>query len=358
MLTASCGENKTADSNSPPALSAPQAKNPSAPAPMSNAPKVQSQGQAVTSDAPAPPRDAQFTIVCKVIPGPGHVERAKELKDDLIKGTPLKSWYVTHDEEKSTLFYGYYTKVDDPNLKSDRAKIASMQDQIGNRPFAEALPVAVNQPDPTAPPEFDLANAKGHWSLEIASYQGPGRKEAAVGAVEEARKEGVEAYYHHGPNVSSVCIGAWPEEAVKRQETDGAEGIDPADQKRPLLVLGPGSEMIPESVKDQYAHHLIEKDSGQPVQLLEQKAEIIDPTMRAVIEKYPNHSLNGYEDVTQVKDPKTGNMVNVYKPSFIFEIPHTNTVLHQQPDTAAPVMIDPSGVTQPPIGGRLRSVGP
>ena len=61
-------------------------------------------------------------------------------------------------------------------------------------------------------------------------------------------KMGIEAYYHHGPNVSEVCVGTWPEEAIRKQESDGGDGIDATDQQRPLLFLGPGAE-IPAGAK-------------------------------------------------------------------------------------------------------------
>jgi len=359
-LLTGCGADKPADSREQQPLQQPQSTA-NAPVPLasnSQATAAPAKSKANSTDAPVPPRDAQFTIVCTAITGPGHVQRAKELKDQLIKVTPFKQWYVTHDEEKSTLFYGYYASVDDGKLKADRQRIAMMQDQLGNRPFAEALPVAIASPDPLAPAEFNLANAKGYWSLQIAAYQGPGRKEAAVEAVKDARKMGVEAYYHHGPNVSEICVGAWPEQAIRKQETDGAEGVDPGDQQRPILLLGPGSEMIPQSVKDQYARNLIDKDSGRPIQVLEQKVEVVDPDMRATMEKYPHHVLNGLEEVTQVRDPKTQQMVNVYKPSMIVPIPHANPVFTRDDSAPAPSLLSPTVPSQPPTGGRLRSVGP
>ena len=336
----SCGENKTADSREQEPLTAPQSNQ--------TTPVAQAK-----SGAPVPPRNAQFTILCQAVTGPGHVERAKEAKDELIKATKMKDWYVSHDEEKSTIYYGYYTSIEDPKLKADRIKIASMQDQIGNRPFSGALPVPVDSPDPTAPPQYNLVNAKGYWSLQIAAYQGAGRKEAAVESVLKARKEGVEAYYYHGPNVSAVCIGAWPEEAIRKQEMDGGSGVD---QDSPLLVLGPGSELIPPEIREQYSQNLIDKDSGKKVEVIQQKVEVVDPTMRAAMQKYPTHSLNGYDDVTLARDPATGKMVSVPKPTMIVPIPHSETVLNHDMDRTTPSLLSPMAPA-PQDTGRLRSVG-
>jgi hypothetical protein len=297
------------------------------------------------SDNPAPPRDAQWTILCAVINGPGHVERARLAKDDLVKSSPMKTWYVTHDDQQSTLYYGYYRSYNDANdaketarIHADRDRIAKMQDQIGVRPFKDARPVPLAGPDPVAPAEYNLLNAQGAWSLQIAAYQGQGRKEAAVESVLKARKMGVEAYYHHGPSVSIVCIGHWPEEAIRKQEFDGGAGIDRGDRDRPLMVLGPGAE-IPESMREQLKKSPIERETGKPIQVLEQRIEIVDPTMRATMEQYPKHSLNGMEE---------------NKPTAIVPIPRETSVLQADPNYR-PGLLTPQQVQ--PRGGQLRSIG-
>ena len=37
----------------------------------------------------------------------------------------------------------------------------------------------LEKPDPDAPPEWNLANAPGYWSVQIAAFTKPGRKQAA-----------------------------------------------------------------------------------------------------------------------------------------------------------------------------------
>ncbi|HEX3357464.1 MAG TPA: hypothetical protein VHS31_10875 [Tepidisphaeraceae bacterium] len=341
---ASCGENKTADSQTQPELAAPrQAQVAAKSAPQSGV------GQS------APPVDAQVTIACQILSGPGHVEQAKALKDQLIKGKKMKDWYVSHDDQQSTIYYGYYRSMDDPRLKQDRMKVMGLQDQVGNRPFRDAVPVSFNAPDPLAPPEFNLANAKGFWSLQIAAYQGAGRKEAAVEAVKAARAMGVEAYYHHGADVSIVCVGAWPEEAIKKQELDGSEGVDIADQQRPILVLGPGAEVSPE-VTEQYSKNLVDKRTGRQVQVLKQSIEVVNPDMVATMRKYPTHSLNGYEDVETQKDPATGKPVMVPKHSVLVQIPHEESVLQSGPSFSQPTLLAPQPAAQPGAG-QLKTLG-
>src|SRR5207237_4117084 len=111
---------------------------------------------------------------------------------------------------------------------SDQKLIQSMATQSGEVLFPHCYFVEVNAPDPVAPAEWNLANANGYWSLQIAAYKdSPRRKEFAVDAVREARKQGIPAYFYHGPTASSVCVGAWPRSAVKEQDESNARASDP-----------------------------------------------------------------------------------------------------------------------------------
>ncbi len=345
LVATSCGKNKMMDSPTQPELAA--SSQGQAPAPKVSAAKPGAQNS-------APPADAQVTIACEILSGPGHVEQAKALKDQLLKGTSMKDWYVSHEEQQSTIYYGYYHSLDDPRLKEDRAKVIALQDKIGNRPFRDAVPVSFNAPDPLAPPEYNLANAKGFWSLQIAAYQGPDRKAAAVDSVKRARASGVEAYYHHGADVSIVCIGAWPEDAIRKQELDGSEGVDIADQQRPILVLGPGAEISPE-ITEQYSKNLVDKRTGRQVQVIKQNIDVVDPTLLAAMRQYPTHSLNGYEDVEEQKDPN-GRVVMVPKHSVLVQIPHEQSVLQSAPTYTQPSLLSPQqGLS--PGAGQLKSLG-
>src|SRR5205085_9341649 len=145
------------------------------------------------------------------------------------------------EETQSVLYYGYYRAYNDTNdlnesrrAQDDRAKLDKLQDAQGERPFASSIFVELTSPDPEAPAEWNLANAKGYWSLQIAAYKdSPDRKKAAVDSVRAAREKGIEAYYFHGPTTSSVCIGCWPREAVKAQDAAVGESLDP---RQPILV--------------------------------------------------------------------------------------------------------------------------
>src|SRR6185437_232877 len=136
--------------------------------------KAKSDGQ---GDA-APPKDAQWTLYCRVVPGPDHVIRANEYKNELIKTSGMKDWYVIHDEDQSVIYYGYYRAIDDAKdrkeaerAQGDRKAIEKLTDAQGNKIIPGSMFVAISTPDPVAPPEWDLRNAKGDLTLEIAVYK-------------------------------------------------------------------------------------------------------------------------------------------------------------------------------------------
>src|SRR5437773_798635 len=69
--------------------------------------------------APIPPKDAQYTLYCQAVAGSDHVERANQFKNQLLQSTPLKDWYVIHQETDSVLYYGFYRSIDNPKDKKE-----------------------------------------------------------------------------------------------------------------------------------------------------------------------------------------------------------------------------------------------
>ncbi len=305
------------------------------------------------ADPAVPPRDAQWTIYCQAIAGPEHVARANAAKQSLATQTQLKdAWYVIHQEDQSVIYYGYYRAINDPKDKketdraqADRKTLEGLTDQNGNKVLSACMFVEAAAPDPEAPAEWDLRNARGYWSLEIGVYKdSPQRKQVALDTVREARKRGEEAYYFHGPTASSVCIGAWPREAVREQDAaEGAAG-DPAQD---ILVLpGPVAGNVEVRNRD-----------GQRVQALAPKTEILDPSMLAAISKYPTRSLNGEDYLKRVTDPTTGKDVDVLQQSVLVPIPVTETASLLRASQPPPALVTPSTPSQTPGAGKLKSIG-
>jgi hypothetical protein len=315
----------------------------------------------------APPPDAQWTIHCYVVTAVDHVAQARRLKDHLAKNTPLRDWYVVHGEQSSTLYHGYYRSINDPSdaressrAQAERRQVEALRDAMGDPMFRNALFVPFESPDPDGPPEWNLLNAKGTWTLEIAVYRdSPERKQAAVEAVREARAMGVEAYYYHGTVGSSVCIGAWPLEAVRAQEADAARASDP---NQPILVAPAGARIDP-NLRDA---------QGRRVKVFQPRLDPVDPTLIAAMQTYTTYAMNGFESGQRVRDPRTGQERFVPDRPQLVEIPKREPSLLAGP-TAAPgsqqvtaptVQAAPVPPPQPrppvrtaaPGAGRLRSI--
>ena len=310
--------------------------------------------QATPADPNAvnPPADAQWTIYCQAIAGLNHVELANNLKTQLLKITPMKDWYVIHEDAQSVLYYGFYRAIDatDPKesqrAQTDHRQIQSMTDQSGERLFGHSYFVEITTPDPTAPAEWNLANAGGYWSLQIAAYKdSPKRKQFAVDAVREARAQGLPAYFYHGENTSMVFIGAWPRSAVKEQDESSATSPDPS---QPLLVLSqPLPSGAPTEVRDR---------EGNLVHAVAPHLEPLDPSLIEAMQKYPNNVVNGEVHTSRVKDPVSGQEQQIPDPSFLVEIPRKQpSLLDSSPKIDEPQVTAPT--QQPaPIGGKLRSL--
>jgi hypothetical protein len=258
-------------------------------APASHAPVA----PVATPAVDAPPKDARFTIYCLSLTGPDHTARADQVKLLWQQATNRSDWYVVHQEDQSLVYFGYYKAIDGSSRDAaralaDRKMIQSLTDSTGDQPFAQALLLPLDAPDPTAPPQWNLLNAKGAWTLEIAVYQGRDRKQAAVDSVRQARAQGIEAYYYHGPSASSVCIGTWPEEAVAVEHAS----VQSSDPSQPLIVVPDElASRMPDSATD---------ENGNRVQVAHPGATIADPTLAAAMQKYPQHSVNGYVDMVSV----------------------------------------------------------
>jgi hypothetical protein len=325
LAVASCNENNPPPSQSQPDLTKAKVLVTS---PGTTPVSAQSKGhksevQSVADDAPIPPADAQWTIFCDSVTGIGHIENARILRSRLVALTGLHEWYVIHSDKESSLYYGYYrdTPADKKRGEADRLKVANLSDRYGNHLVRGGLLQPVVAPDPGAPADWNLLNTpkNAYWSIEIATFAGnPKRKDAAVQMVRELRAKGeTQAYYYHGPTVSSVCIGGWPRDAVAEQGT----GIDHNAQMRDdahtsnadqsLFVFG-GAEQAPPNV----AGRILEPGTNKPMAVQGKRLDILDPIMKQKTVDYPYHYVN-YE----LHAAQNGN-VNYPDPSVLVAIPH------------------------------------
>jgi len=260
---------------------------------------------------PVVPKGARFTIFCRDFVGPTHVEYANQAKTELIKNSRMRGWYVLHLEDHSSLMYGYYKSLDDAVAKTDRAAIERLADNVGNKLFPKCFVVPIDAPDPTAPAEWNLANLRSseddkqhYWSLQIAAFRdNPQRKQAAVEMVRELRTQGVEAYYYQGETVSSVHVGCWPMNALKKQDASAAAPANSNPDQRVFVSPVP----MPDNILRQYAQ--------QGITVVQPEIVVTDPSMKQMMDRFPQHFVNYEAEGVEVNGKK------VPKPSAIVPVP-------------------------------------
>ena len=246
-----------------------------------------------------------WAIRCVTVDGADRVTRAENAAEHLrhVRGLKEKLVRVLHDREASVVYYGEYElhysafrkeenyKPDpEKDLKLIRSLSMEVNDPaIGRRtiwPFSlatlETLPIKSD-----VPPEWQLINARGTYSLQVAVFYNTDgmrqRKTAAEQYCKMLRDQGEEAYFDHGAVHSSVTIGAFPEQALQTFE-------------RPDPMTG-------------------------RVQVVR---KIVDEKMLALQKKYPHNMHNGRTFFEIVHDKKTGKSDRVPHTSFPVLIPTRN----------------------------------
>lgn len=246
------------------------------------------------------PREASFTIYCRDFTGPNHAAVAERVKKQVEEVSGLKDFFLVRGETRTVLYHGFYSTFD-PSVDKreaeragrDRQRLESLVNERQAKIFPRTVFEPLDRPDPAAPPEWDLHNAKGHWTLMVATYAGHAEsKQAAVESVREARRMGYEAYYLHKDGQSHVCIGTWPMDAVKRgtsmfEDNKAKEDrglVNPYDPPVKVLSMGPMDPRWKE----------MRDERGRPFELYEVRVEFLDPTLREMYGKLA-YSVDGQD---------------------------------------------------------------
>lgn len=325
-----------------------------------NPPQTESQGQLsrpadatprttpAASRASAPSADAQWTIAVRTIRGPNHVAESKRLKEDLIATTSLKNWYLIHGPTETQLFHGYYRNYEDPKdpdaaqARADLKAVREVKDIRGVAVFRDAMFTPIFKPDPEAPPEWNLVNSGGYWSLQIAAFQDhPDRKQAAVDSVREARAQGIEAYYYHGERVSSVCVGAWPREAFEQ-----GESVVNDDARKRIIVT---SDHLPEPI----AQAMEKEGEAKNALVVTSQGRVHDRTLEAMMKRFPYHYVNDDVVVSRIRNPRTGKVVTVPDSSFLVRVPQPQPGVLATPMASTPGEQRPAAPPAAPAGRQV-----
>src|SRR5213075_145809 len=84
--------------------------------------KTDAKGQALA------PADAQYTLSCAAFEGPGRVEQSNNAKEQLVKLSGLKDFYVVHQEGQSVIYFGFYKTLTDKGALRDRKTLEALTD--------------------------------------------------------------------------------------------------------------------------------------------------------------------------------------------------------------------------------------
>jgi hypothetical protein len=218
-----------------------------------------------------------YTVLLATLTTPDHEARAETYKARTEKDTGWRGLFITSDTGHSDLCWGRYRGIEQarPNL----TKAREYKTPIGLQAYREAMIVPLPGSDP-GPVEWNLKNARGAYTVVIAKFFDVpsafyyGRKQKAVDYCAELRQAGEEAYFLHGPALSTVSVGIFDESAIE-------------------MIL-----------------------SGQV-----NTPAIRDTRMLAALRRHPSLAVNGREQLIVGADPVTHQPKKVPEPSYPDRVP-------------------------------------
>ncbi|NLX06785.1 MAG: hypothetical protein GXY33_16735 [Phycisphaerae bacterium] len=163
-------------------------------------------------------RQGDWQIVLKRFVGPDRTRSAQWFHDSLkvSRGIDPAKIAVTHSDEVTLLTYGSYNNPQSQQAQKDLAFIKGLGVRDQGYLFLDAHLEPIPEPDPPILASWRLINSGGYWTLEIARFDEPGHKKAAVELVQYLRTEKkTPAYVYHAANRSLVTVGAFPEDAIQ-----------------------------------------------------------------------------------------------------------------------------------------------
>ena len=207
---------------------------------------------AAAAGCQAPAQQRQLTVLLVEYRGPDAAAEAKGRAQELTDhGIP--DVFVVQGGGLAGICAGHFDSWRSPRADEALRRIRRIQDEGGQYPFAGAMLVPIPEPMPENP--WPLEKADGYFTLQVASWEAPGRMPRAQAYAAELRRQGYEAYVYHGPRLSMVSIGAF-----------GPEIFD-----NPALVSLPPTR------------------PGQKMP----KPKIVDPKVNELIAKFPHMRLEG-----------------------------------------------------------------
>lgn len=242
-----------------------------------------------------------YAIRCISIRGETRFSQAKTLSDALrkVNGVRADAVQVFDEDGVSTVYYGRYGRSYDEKTGNESFRPSPLKDLDFVRslslnldgqavwPFVGATMAALpGQASKFA--QWELTNAKGYYSLQIAVFYNTAdmknRKQAAEEYCRLLRQQGEEAWFHHGELNSCVFVGSFPKAAIQTFRRE-----------------------------NQY--------SGR----VEFSEKIVDEKMLALQKRFPHNTHNGVIFYEVSTDARTGEKKREAHTSFAVVVPRPNS---------------------------------
>ena len=164
--------------------------------------------------------NGEYTIRLMGAEGANHVQRINAYKEHTEQETGWTGLYVVIKGNFSELYWGKYPTEKAALGDLERAK--NFRTHLGIQAFPKPVILPIPGSD-TGPPEMNLANAKGVYTVLIATFHDdPARdyfgqyRRFAVENCKDLRQKGEEAYFYHAAGQSIVTIGCFDASAIKQ----------------------------------------------------------------------------------------------------------------------------------------------
>ena len=170
-----------------------------------------------------------WTILCLEVKGTYARPHVEQIAETLKRSAGIRAEdvFFSHDRDgASRLYYGRYFRRLDPKTGKRPIPRRLQEDltfikQLGAGPEQYLFLGAMMVPLPVADvgdPDWELSRNPGVYSLQVAVFEPTDHfwnfKQAAADYCAVLRKEGHEAYYHHGRATSEVTVGSFGEDAL------------------------------------------------------------------------------------------------------------------------------------------------
>jgi hypothetical protein len=232
-----------------------------------------------------------YTILCKRFEGPYQDADARR-HVAAMEAKRMPAAFTVREGGGTLLYYGQYKTAEDAQLDKDMSLIVQFRYGTGELSFPGARLVPVPKP---AEQYYPLAQAEGYYSLQVAVFFGPQaegrtRQQSAVMLAKALRERRHEAYVHHGPTVSAVCLGTFAEDAIEMPY-------------RPPMRGQRGTRKNPFDAEE-----------------FARMTRVVDPDARALQRQFPEMAHNGKRRVVVIKR-RGGGERRVNMPSLFVKIP-------------------------------------